>query len=81
MTVVSIWQDPPSSVPVTLGIIAGVGLGYASIRRRRTVLIPVVLALAVMASIVGVVAYRSVPAETGPAWSLWVLPVMALVLV
>lgn len=81
VTVVSIWQDPPSSVPVTLGIIAGVGLGYASIRRRRTVLIPVVLTLAVMASIVGVVAYRSVPAETGPAWSLWVLPATALALV
>lgn len=81
VTVVSIWQDPPSSAPVTVGIIAGAGLGYAAIRRRRTVLIPIVLTLALMASVVGLVAYRSVPAETGPAWSLWVLPVTALLLV
>lgn len=81
VTVVSIWQEAPSSVPVTLGIILGLGLGWSVLRRGGTWLRLTVLALAVTASVVGVVAFRSVPVETAPAWSLWVLPVTAVLLV
>ena len=77
VTVVSVWEDPPSLLPVALGLFAGLGLGYAAFR-HRAMLMPIVLVLAAAATIVGGVAYLSVPTETGPAWSLWVLPVTAL---
>ena len=80
VTVASVWQAPPSSVPVVLGFTLGLFLLYAAVRRRGRVIVGVVASLAVAASVVGVVAYLSVPAETSPPWSLWLFPVTAAAL-
>lgn len=80
VTVVSIWQEPPSATPVALGFTLGLFLGYAVVRRRGKVLIGTVLGLAVAATFSGFVAYLAVPAETSPPWSLWVFPFTAALL-
>ncbi len=74
VTVMSVWQDPPSSLPAMLGFTLGLFLLYAAVRRRGRVIVRIVLGLAVAAAFVGGVAYLSVPAETAPPWSLWVFP-------
>ncbi len=75
VTVVSVWQQPPSSLPVVVGFTLGLLLAFALFRRSERLLVSVVLALALAATVVGAAAYLAVPAETGPPWSLWVFPV------
>lgn len=79
VTVVSVWQRPPSSLPVALGFTVGLLLAYAALRRRDG-LAGLVTALALAATTTGGLAYLSVPPETAPPWSLWVLPVTATAL-
>ncbi|MCP4309276.1 MAG: hypothetical protein GY788_31265 [bacterium] len=76
VTVVSMWQQPPSSLPVAFGFTAGLLIAFALLRRRDAVL-PVLAMSALATSVVGALAYLSVPAETGPPWSLWAFPVTA----
>ena len=80
VTVVSIWQQPPSALPVVLGFTLGLFMAYAVVRRRGKLILGLVLSLALAATIVGGVAYLSVPAETAPPWSLWVFPVTSAAL-
>lgn len=80
VTVVSIWQDAPSSLPVAVGFTLGLLLAYVAWRRRGSGPIHVLLLLALAASIAGGGAYLSMPAETVPPWSLWVFPATSLVL-
>lgn len=80
VTVMSVWQKPPSSLPVVLGFTLGLFLLYAVVRLRGKVIVGVVLSLALAATIVGGVAYLSVPPETAPPWSLWVFPVTSAAL-
>ncbi len=76
VTVSSVWQPPPSALPVVLGVTLGVMVAFAAILRR--VINPTLIAMAAAATAVGLTAYFSMPGETGPPWSLWALPVTAL---
>ena len=80
VTVVSVWQDAPSAAPMVVGLILGHGIAIGVFRRRKTLLLGVSLALAIAATFVGMVAYLSVPSETAPSWTLWMLPASALLL-
>lgn len=75
VTVASTWVEPPSRVPVFVGFAAGLGLAVIVWLRRRV--LGALLGLSLLAAATGTIAYFSVPAETGPAWSLWALPVTA----
>lgn len=78
VTVKSVWQQPPSHVPVVVGLIAGLALAYTVLTRWRRHVATTVVSLAAAATLMGSIAYLSVPAETGPVWSLWVLPATSL---
>jgi hypothetical protein len=80
VTVVSVWQDPPSPVPAVFGAVAGAAVAAALVRRRIRSAAALVAVAAAAATAVGAASYLSVPSETGPAWSLWAPPVVALVL-
>lgn len=80
VTVVSVWQMAPSSLPVVLGFTVGLLLAYAMLRRGEVYVVAIVLMLAVATTLVGAAAYLSVPAETSPPWSLWVFPVTSSLL-
>ncbi len=79
VTVVSIWQAPPSRIPVLLGLLVGGSVAVIAWTSRPRVLDFLVLVMSLAATFVGAVAYWSTPSETGPPWSLWVLPATALV--
>ncbi len=80
VTVASVWQDPPSALPVGLGLTVGLLLAYAMLRRRDKLSAVVISGLAVVAAVVGGAAYLSVPSETVPPWSLWVFPLTSAAL-
>lgn len=79
VTVASVWQPPPSAASLVLGLTAGVLAAAAALRRRGSMINAVVIAASALTAVTGTVAYFSTPAETGPPWSLWLLPVTALV--
>jgi hypothetical protein len=79
VTVVSVWQEPPSALPIVLGVTVGLLVAFAAIRKREQIINAIVITASTAATIVGTVAYFSMPAETGPPWSLWALPATALV--
>ncbi len=79
VTVASIWQEPPSPVPVAAGLLVGGVIGWLVIRRRIAVT-PTILVIATAATAVGAAAVLSVPAETAPPWSLWVFPAIGAAL-
>ncbi len=76
VTVSSVWQPPPSALPVILGVILGVLVALVAIT-RRAINSPIIV-MGAVATVTGLFAYFSMPAETGPPWSLWALPVTAL---
>jgi hypothetical protein len=78
VTVKSVWQEPPSPIPVTAGLIVGLALAGLVFTRWRHQAAWVIVALAGAATSLGLTAYLSVPPETGPIWSLWVLPATSL---
>ncbi len=78
ITVISTWEAPPSRAPVAIGFVFGAALAAAAWWRRRVV--AVLFLLSLFATAAGAVAYLSVPSETEPAWSLWVLPATAMLL-
>lgn len=80
ITVASVWQQPPSSLPIAVGFTIGLLLAFALLRRRESFLAQAVLGMALATTVVGVVAYMSVPTETAPPWSLWVFPVTSAIL-
>jgi hypothetical protein len=77
VTVVSIWQPAPSMVPVLLGFVIGAGLVFGVIKWRSLASLAV-LGLSLSALVVGGAAYLSVPSETKPPWSLYVFPLVSL---
>lgn len=79
VTVVSIWQPAPSAVPVLLGFVVGAVLGLIAFL-RRDLLARITLLLAAGASFVALLAYRSVPPETQPSWSLLLFPLASLLI-
>ena len=81
VTVASTWQPAPSSVPVWLGGIVGVmfAAGWWAARRRGVAAMPLLVPPAVLALVVGVWQFRSLPSETGPRLVWWALPAVAVV--
>ncbi len=82
----SFWLPAPSPVPPVLGAVAGACLaGIVLWRRQRSgqgwVADGALLAAGIAAAAVGVVQVRSVPAETGPPFVAWLLPLTAIVAV
>ena len=79
----SVLLESPSVLPVVVGALGAVAACALAIRfldlRAATML--VVTVGAAVATVFGLWAYRSVPAETGPSSMLWLLPVVALVAV
>lgn len=80
VTVASVWQEPPSALSVVLGITAGLLLGFAVIRRRGPMLHWMIVGAALVALGSGAVAYFSVPGETAPTMTMWLVPATAAVL-
>jgi hypothetical protein len=81
VTVISVWQAPPSSVPVVVGLTVGLLLASAAVMSRGKLATGIIAMLAAGATVVGSVAYLSMPPETVPPWSLWAFPATALVVV
>lgn len=81
VTVISTWLPPPSPVPVWLGGVVGAALAAAAYALRRRGLPAVAAAAppAVLALVVGMWQYVSLPAETAPRPLWWALPAIAVV--
>jgi hypothetical protein len=80
VTVRSVLLESPAPWPALLGGIGALALiGTLVIRfgRQRGMTLSVLVGAAT-AMVFGLLAYRSVPSETGPSASLWLLPVVAL---
>lgn len=76
--VASFWVSGPSSLPYVAGGAMGIALGLVAWRRPSGA--PAITALAAgTALVVGVGQFRSVPAETEPSTTLWILPAVAVV--
>jgi hypothetical protein len=80
LTIVSVWQSPPSRFPALAGIVLGLVLAAGLLARATTQQAArggAVVAL--VALVVGAVAYWSVPSETVPQVTLWLAPAVSLV--
>jgi hypothetical protein len=81
VSTMSTWEQPPSPVPGILGASLGAALGMAiwlGVGGRRGAGL-LVFAMAVLATVFGAWQFLSVPAETGPPSTSWIIPVVALV--
>jgi hypothetical protein len=86
VTVRSVWAPAPSWLPAWLGLACGVLLAALTGRwwwhnRRSTPVALVAVGVAFAALSVGVWQFVSLPSETGPRWTWWLLPFLAVVLV
>ncbi len=75
VSVRSTMLDRPSTLPVLAAAILAAAAVLAGLRFRR--MTAVLLAVAAAAAAAGVIAYSSVPPETGPSVLLWALPTVA----
>jgi len=79
VTVTSHLLASPSVWPPTLAVVAGVVLGVSIARRElRIGWTLLVLVAALIAFVLGAIAFRSVPSETEPSQLLWLLPAIAI---
>jgi hypothetical protein len=86
--VVSIWAPAPSPIPTIVGALIGLGLlGWwwrtrrsGALTTRRSVRLAAALTapIGVAALAIGVWQFVSLPAATGPLWTWWVLPLVAV---
>lgn len=70
--------EGPSPLPTVGGLVAGAALAGLALRSGRLVRALAALTVAAGAMTLGLIAVRSVPAETEPSRLLWLLPLMAL---
>lgn len=70
--------EEPSLVPVVFGALIGVGLAALGILLGPATTGLVMLLLATSALVVGLVQYLSLPAETGPLVTWWLLPAIGV---
>ena len=82
VAVISTWVPSPSTAAPLAGMAAGLltVVVAALTRARLRTLALLLLATALPAAVLGIVAVLSVPPETGPSWTLWVPPLIAVVL-
>jgi uncharacterized membrane protein (UPF0136 family) len=82
VTVISTWQPAPSPLSAIAGFAVGLGLAVAAWflhrARRYSAAVAVAMPVALLALIVGVWQFRSLPPETGPKLVWWVLPLVAV---
>ena len=82
VTVISTWQPAPSALSVVAGFAVGLGLAVAAWflhrARRQVAALSVMMPVALLALIVGLWQFRSLPPETGPKLVWWVLPTVAV---
>ncbi|MGB9344610.1 MAG: hypothetical protein WCA90_01130, partial [Ilumatobacteraceae bacterium] len=82
VTVISTWQPAPSPLPAAVGVVGGITLAVAAWFLHRSRRLPALLAatpVVVVAVVVGIWQFLSLPPETGPRAVWWVLPVIAAV--
>lgn len=79
VTVASYLLADPSPWPMVIGAVIGSAASVAVWRSDRLCGIATGSAVGAAAAILGVIAFRSVPAETQPSPLLWLLPAIALV--
>lgn len=79
VTVISTWQPEPSSAPIWIGGALGLLAGLAGVLLivRGGPIAAAALVPAVFALVAGGWQYASLPAETGPKLTWWLLPVLA----
>lgn len=82
VSVVSVWEPAPSPWPSVVAALVAAGAAFAVVRGtrdRRWVVVGTVAVTAVGAEVVGIWQTWSLPSETGPPLSHWVLPLTAVV--
>jgi len=79
VTVASFLLEDPPWWPAALGVVVALAGGIPAVRSGRLSLVAVVVAAATAALVLGIIAFRSVPAETEPSSLLWLLPALAVV--
>ncbi len=77
LVVGSFWQEPPSPIPVVIGVLVAVGASLAAWRSRGR-LWPALLGGGLIALAIGVAQFVSLPAATEPSPVLWILPLIAV---
>jgi hypothetical protein len=79
VTVISTWQPEPSAVPIWIGGVVGLLVGLAGVLliTRGGPMAAAVLVPAALGFVVGLWQYASLPAETGPKLTWWLLPLLA----
>lgn len=75
LSVESIWEESPSPLPVAAGILLGAAAAFLAVRARRTAV--GVAGAAALGTALGGWAYLSVPAETEPSSTMWLIPLTA----
>lgn len=81
VTVISVWQPEPSTIPLWAAAITGVAIGAIGIMlwRRRSSWTWLAVPLSIPALVLGVWQYTSMPPETGPRLVWWALPAVATI--
>ncbi len=76
----STWiAGPNTALPVAFALVAGAVVGaLAWLRRPVIVVVVATVTVALFALVLGIAAFRSVPAETGASLLLWVLPLVSV---
>lgn len=75
----TVLQPEPSPWPALFGVLIGLQVGLVALLLGPASGVLATLVLAVAATIVGAAQYWSLPAETGPLVTWWLLPVLAAV--
>ncbi len=77
--VVTTLLDDPSWIPIAVGALLAVQIVLLASLAGPATMVLAAIALGALGTVVGVAQFRSVPAETGPLFTWWLLPVLALV--
>ncbi len=78
VTVQTTLQSSPSPLPAIVGVLVGLGLAIFGAAAGTASRVLGTALLAIAATVTGVVQFRSLPSETGPLLTWWLLPAMAL---
>jgi hypothetical protein len=79
ITVVTTLQPSPSPLPAIAGALLGVAIGLAGLVLGRATATLAAVVLSSMALVAGLSEYLSLPSSTGPSYTWWALPAIALV--